>query len=709
MSNTDETCSSNPPSGFMTDLPIRSDESARLEALFRYDILETPAEQLFDDLTRMAAQICDCPISFISLVDAQRLWLKSKMGVELEEMLLESAFCTHTISNPDAVFVVENATEDERFAGNSLVAGESPVCFYAGAPLVTSDGHALGALCVLDHQPRTLSKKKIESLRTLARQVMSQLEARRNLCRLKETTIDLERQHNELQLILDHVPAYVYIKDTKNTILRVNRAAADLIGFECSSIEGRSAAEFYPESAEEFYRLDLEIIRSGRPKLGTIQQVDAGSLGVRWSRTDVVPIADEKGQVERLLVLAIDITDLKNTEESLRESQAQLSQANSLLEERVQRKTAELRESQERYEDLYQNAPDMFISVNLEDECIVQCNQTLLTKMGYTRGEVVGQKIISLIDPSSYQEAKIVTQQVISTGNIRDRELTMACKDGTPIVVSLNVSAIRDNQGKIVSSRGVLRDLTEIKLLQEKAKIHMDHLAHLSRVATINEMATSIAHELNQPLQAIKNYAQGALIRLSGKTLGSEALTSIFKEIVSDADRAAELIRSLRRYVKPSEKQVTCVEPSELVVRVVKLLSRELDQYDSTLAVVAPNDLPSITCDAIQIEQVLINLILNAAESVANVPNREISVLVEPTQRQTVRFAIVDQGMGSTEVDLDRLFDTFYTTKATGMGIGLAICRTIVEAHGGSLRATANQGPGLTFSFELPVVETNPT
>ncbi len=693
----------------MADVPIRSVEFSRLEALFSYGILETPAEQLFDDLVLLAAQICDSPISFISLVDAQRLWLKSKLGVDFEELPLESAFCTHTISDPDEVFVVENATEDERFAGNSLVTGDSPVCFYAGAPLVTSDGHALGALCVLDHLPRTLSKKQIESLRMLARQVMSQLEARRNLRLLKETAIGLERQCNEIQLFLDHVPAHVYIKDTKNTILRVNRAAADMLGLECSSIEGRSAAEFYPENAEDFYRLDLEIIRSGRPKLGTVQQVNTGNGQLRWSRTDVVPIADEKGQVERLLVLTIDITDLKNTEESLRESQAQLSQANALLEERVQRKTAELRKSQERYEDLYQNAPDMFISINPKNGRILQCNQTLLNEVGYTREEIVGKAINKLIHPSCLGVDQMIINQFRAQGFVRDRELTLARKNGTPIYVSMNTSAIRDEQGVIIASRTVFRDITDQKRLQEEASSHMDQLAHLSRVSTMNELTTGIAHELNQPLQAIKNYAQGALIRLSGKTLGSEALTSIFKEIVSDADRAAELIRSLRRYVKPSEKQVTCVEPSELIARVVKLLSRELDQYDSTLAVVAPDDLPSITCDAIQIEQVLINLILNAAESVANVPNREISVLVEPTQRQTVRFAIVDQGMGSTEVDLDRLFDTFYTTKATGMGIGLAICRTIVEAHGGSLRATANQGPGLTFSFELPVVETNPT
>lgn len=687
----------------MADAPNRCDESQRLEALLGFEILDTPAEQLFDDFTQLAALICECPISLISLVDDQRQWFKSKVGLEVSETARELAFCAHAIENPDEMFVVPDALEDERFVDNALVTDEPHIRFYAGAPLVTPSGHALGTLCVMDLRPRTLSEKQIEALQTLARQVVSQLEARRNSRRLKETTIDLDRNRNEMQLILDHVPAHVYLKDTKNTVLRASRFAAKVLGLESSSLEGRSVKDLYPEHAEEFYRADLEVIRSGQPSLGNIQVVDVGGTGIRWSRTDIVPIANEEGQVERLLILALDITDLKATEESLRKSQALLSQANERLKERVQQQKAELKVSEARYEDLYQNAPDMFVSVNPENNRIVQCNQTLLTEMGYLREEVVGHQITKLLHPSSLEEAPNVAHLVLSSGNVRDHELTLACKNGRPIVVSLNVSAIRDDHEKIISGHGVMRDLTELKHLQEEAKSHMDRLAHLSRVAMMNEIATGVAHELNQPLHAIKNYAQGALIRLEKQSIEPALLASIFKDIVSDADRAAELIRSLRRYVKPSEKQAILVEPAVLVARVVKLLSREMKQHGSTLSVEVADALPSISCDAIQIEQVLINLILNAAEAIANWSNREITVLVEPTEQQTVRFAVIDQGVESDEVDLDRMFDAFYTKKTTGLGMGLAICRTIVAAHGGELTATGNQGPGLTLSFELPV------
>ncbi len=121
------------------------------------------------------------------------------------------------------------------------------------------------------------------------------------------------------------------------------------------------------------------------------------------------------------------------------------------------------------------------------------------------------------------------------------------------------------------------------------------------------------------------------------------------------------------------------------------------------MSVVAAEALPAINCDAVQIEQVLINLMLNAVEAVSDAADREIVVHVEPSERETVRFAVVDQGVGISEDELDHIFDTFYTKKASGMGVGLAICRTIVEAHGGTLMAKANKGPGLTVSFQLPI------
>ena len=166
--------------------PLPENEDDRLQALIEYKVLDTEAEQQFDDLTAIAAHICNTPISLISLVDEHRQWFKSKVGLEETETPRELAFCAYTILQPERVLIVPNAEEDERFADNPLVTSEPNVIFYAGAPLVTPHGFPIGTLCTIDNKPREISPKQIQTLQALSRQVISQLELRINLTKLKQ-------------------------------------------------------------------------------------------------------------------------------------------------------------------------------------------------------------------------------------------------------------------------------------------------------------------------------------------------------------------------------------------------------------------------------------------------------------------------------------------------------------------------------------------
>lgn len=163
----------------MDSLPPPANEIARLEALRRYHLLDTAPEACFDDFTQLAARICGTPISLISLLDENRQWFKSRVGIEAVETPREMAFCDHAITDPHQVMVVDDAAEDQRFCDNPLVASDPHIRFYAGAPLVTGDGYALGTLCVIDRQPRTLSDADRDSLARLGRRVVAQMELRR--------------------------------------------------------------------------------------------------------------------------------------------------------------------------------------------------------------------------------------------------------------------------------------------------------------------------------------------------------------------------------------------------------------------------------------------------------------------------------------------------------------------------------------------------
>ncbi len=236
---------------------------------------------------------------------------------------------------------------------------------------------------------------------------------------------------------------------------------------------------------------------------------------------------------------------------------------------------------------------------------------------------------------------------------------------------------------------------------------HLAELAHLARLNTMGEMASGMAHELNQPLTALVGYAESGLERLHSHRWEPEDLDHVMERIVTEAKRASEIIKRLRKLVRKREPERGPTGVNELVHTVADMLRFEAEAMFLRLKLELDDRIPIIQADGIQIEQVLLNLARNAFESMqdADVERREVVIKTNLDGIQSVVVQVIDQGQLAESADLDRLFDPYFTTKSRGLGMGLSICRSVIEAHSGQLTVASNPDCGLTFRFTLPITE----
>lgn len=253
-----------------------------------------------------------------------------------------------------------------------------------------------------------------------------------------------------------------------------------------------------------------------------------------------------------------------------------------------------------------------------------------------------------------------------------------------------------------------IRYAIERKRADESARARETELAHLSRVSTMGQMASGLAHELNQPLAAILNYASVCLAYLESGTGTAERGLTALRELMNETRRAGAIISRLRSFVRKQQPQAVPVDINELVEESLGILDFELRHQQIRPTMRLARDLPRVLADRIQIEQVLVNLIYNALEAIA--PNRSPrnGLAVQTTllgDTRTIQICVIDSGPGVPPDVLDRLFEPFFSTKSHGLGMGLNISRTIIESHGGTLTGAPNTDGGMKFCFTLPVAE----
>ena len=335
-------------------------------------------------------------------------------------------------------------------------------------------------------------------------------------------------------------------------------------------------------------------------------------------------------------------------------------------------------------------------------------NSAAENMFGFSAQEVFG-KNISLLMPEPYKSKHDgYLSTYLDTGNAKiigiGREARARRKSGTVFPIVLSVGKVSNiNEPKFV---GLIRDITERKRSEEEIHQTRERLAQFGRLSTLGEMAASLAHELNQPLTAIATYMQACQRLIESGQGDDDEILATLKKCDAQARRAGEVIRRLRQFVKKRELGRRVTNCDDIMHDLAALAEVDARDNGIALTIEVAGELPNVMVDTVQIQQVILNLIRNGIDAMMDTDNVDegISVSVDMFKKDQVKITVTDHGSGMTKEAEENIFQPFFTTKSSGMGLGLAICRSIIESHGGVLSFDKNPSGGTIFYFTLPAI-----
>jgi PAS domain S-box-containing protein len=488
---------------------------------------------------------------------------------------------------------------------------------------------------------------------------------------------DQKRAERELQLIIDNIPAIAARYRHDGLLEFVNQTWRTYTGKSLETIDrDRWGAAIHPDDlpgVEAAWRAHLPTGQAFEIE-HRLRRADGE---YRWHWVRRVPYRDTNGDVVKWYGVAHDIEDQKRAERALLRGRAYQAEAQRLSKTGSfgwRMGSGEISWSRETYRIM---GVDHSFKPNIE--LVMRCVHP--EDRAFVRGQLDAAK-------------RGVTDQ--------DYEHRLLMPDGS--IKYLHVRAHRqiyaNGEEEFV---GALMDVTAARQAQDALQIAQAELAHITRVTTLGEMSASIAHEVNQPLAAIAAGAQSSLRWLDRQVPDLDEARIALGQIVKDAHRAAQVIHRIREFSKKAGSEMTELDVNEIAQEAVTLVRHEAFRHGVvTRLELASNRLP-VRGDRIQLQQVMINLLVNGMQAMATIRDRERVLIVrtEPYQSDRVLVAIEDVGIGIDPQNTGRLFAAFYTTKQNGLGMGLSICRAIIEAHGGRIWATPRAGPGMTFQFTL--------
>jgi len=641
-----------------------ADEAHRLDVLRASHILDTPPEERFDRITRVAQRLFDVPIAVVSLVDVNRQWFKSCLGLDATETPRSISFCGHTILG-DVTLVIPNALADPRFADNPLVADAPHIRFYAGHPLKAADGSRLGTLCIIDRKPRDFSADTLALLADLAANVEREL----NQQTMAEVTVSIDAGRQQLQAVLDSVIDGIITINDQGIMTSFNRAAAHIFGYTPDEVTGHNFKLLLPES----YHGEHDDYLHNYLKTG-IKRIIGISREISGMRKDGATFPME------LTVSEMEIGGKL--------------MFNGIVRDITERKKAEaaVKASETRIRTLVDTIIDGIIVIDATGG-IQTLNPAAVTLFGYTPDEVQGKNVKMLMPEPYAHEHDGYLHNYLTTGTKKiigiGREVIGMRKDGSTFPMELSVSEMEVDGERMFN--GIVRDITERKKI-ERLK---------------SEFVSTVSHELRTPLTSIR----GSLGLVAGGVAGElpPEARSLIDIAYKNSERLVGLINDLLDVEKiESGKMKFNLTPLPLMVMLdqsVQANQGYAQQYDVRFEVVQRiSESIKVVADEMRFMQVLSNLLSNAAKFS---PKGGVVRIVVTQDGGRIRVSVIDRGAGIPQAFQAHIFQKFSQADSSdsrqkgGTGLGLSITKALIEQMHGTIGFSTQEGEGATFWFEL--------